>query len=339
MHHLIEYSEFENMEESKSAIWIDLRSESEYAKGTISGAISMPVFNDEERAIVGTLYLGGQVEEAKRQGVRIFSKKLPDYYERILELTKGESMVILFCARGGYRSKAIFEAFRALNMNVNRLNGGYKAYRQHLLKNIDRLINEKRYIVLDGFTGCGKTDLLYSLESKGLPVLHLEKMANHRGSLLGHVGLGPQPAQKQFESEIYKSLLEMDQPYVFVEGESPRIGKLMIPKELTKAIRSGEHILVSTSLEKRISNIKKDYLFDDDKELLEAIDSMASYINEENRTKLKKYISSGDYNKAIEWLITRYYDQRYKMEGKTYILEVQNDNVEEATEQLIKLVK
>lgn len=136
---------------------IDLRSPSEYIDSTIPGAINIPLFNDEERAEVGTIYRQNSPEEAKRAGIKIVARKLPDMYDKIVKLSLQHKHLIFFCARGGMRSKCVSSFLEALNINALKLAGGYKAYRNHLLENLPIIIEKIKFIVLYGNTGSGKT--------------------------------------------------------------------------------------------------------------------------------------------------------------------------------------
>ena len=163
---------FDDIEEGiiDDYVFIDLRSPSEYMEGTIPGAINVPLFNDDERAEIGTIYKQRSPEESKKSGIEIVSKKLPDIYEKIVDLDTTYKHLVFFCARGGMRSNSIVSFFEALGINAMQLEGGYKAYRHHILESLPKLVGKISFIVLYGNTGVGKTNILDMLKEKGMDV-------------------------------------------------------------------------------------------------------------------------------------------------------------------------
>ena len=207
MYKVIKYEDIDSYSSDESFILIDVRSPSEFASETIPGAINIPIFDDEERKSVGTTYVQQSTDEAKKMGMIAASKKLPAIYEQISELDEKYDKLILFCARGGFRSSSLVSLFMTVGVNVFKLDKGYKGYRGFINENLPKVIDGVKFVVLYGNTGTGKTDILKFLEEKGQDVLDLETCANHRGSTLGSVGLGNQSSQKMFESLINKSSL------------------------------------------------------------------------------------------------------------------------------------
>jgi len=213
----------------KKACFIDVRSEGEFAEGAIPGAINIPLFNDEERARIGTTYKQVGTEEAKMLGLEIAGPKLPALFEQIKNISKDKE-VILYCWRGGMRSKYTASILNTLGLDVKRIQGGYKAYRRYVYNYLDREIIPHKCIILHGLTGVGKTFVLQKLLTMGYPVLDLEHLARHRGSTYGKIGLPPSPSQKDFEAQIVKSLVEAeDKGIIIAECESRRVGNLIVP--------------------------------------------------------------------------------------------------------------
>ena len=250
----IEYGEIQG-----NYILVDVRSPGEFEEATIKGAINIPLFDDEERKIIGTVYTRESVEKAKRIGLEVASKKLLHIYDEIKELNKQYDKIVLFCARGGMRSGVLGMLLSSLGVNTERINEGYKGYRKFVIENLPQLNDKVKYIVLHGNTGVGKTEILKQLECDGFDVLDLEGFANHRGSLLGTVGLGKGTSQKEFESKIYHMLKGSKSSYVFIEAESKRIGNSIIPDFIFEKMKSGIHIFVDADIDFRTDLIIKEY--------------------------------------------------------------------------------
>ncbi|WP_010292506.1 rhodanese-like domain-containing protein [Clostridium senegalense] len=141
-------------------VLVDVRSPLEYKENTIPGAVNIPLFNDEERALVGTIYKQESTEKAKKIGMEIVSKKLPSIYDEFLKLEKKHKKIVLFCARGGMRSGSLVALLSSLGMRVEKIKGGYKSYRGYVLEELPKLNEQVKYIVLHGNTGVGKTEIL-----------------------------------------------------------------------------------------------------------------------------------------------------------------------------------
>lgn len=315
-------------------ILIDVRSPEEYSKFTIPGAISLPIFDNEERKLIGTVYNHESVEKAKKIGVDFASKKLPALYEEISRLKKDHDKIVLFCERGGYRSSSLSALFSSIGISVAKLRGGYKGYRAVVNDMLPRLNKEVKYIVIHGYTGTGKTELLRMLQSRGYDVIDLEKYANHRGSLLGNVGLGSCVSQKQFESLIYDSLKSRKSDIIFVEGESSRIGNIVVPNYIMESMRAGWHILAEGSIEKRVERIVEEYTNKEDckAEIVNSLERLGKHISAKRIEEYKKGVEKENYCEVAKDLMLRYYDPMYENEQKKfkYELTVNTDNMEKA---------
>jgi tRNA 2-selenouridine synthase len=315
-------------------ILIDLRSPGEFSDFTIPGAVNLPLFDNEERKLIGTVYNHESVEKAKKIGVDFASKKLPMLYEEISKLKKDHEKIVLFCERGGLRSSSVCSLLSSLGVGAVKLRGGYKGYRSVVNAMLPKLNSGVNYIVIHGYTGTGKTELLKMLEDKGHDVLDLEKYANHRGSLLGDVGLGSRISQKQFEALVYDNLRSRRTDIVFVEGESSRIGNIVIPHYIMESMKAGRHILAEGSLDKRVKRIVEEYTLHVDckADIKNSLEKLGRHISAKRIEEYTRCIEEDNYCEVARDLMIRYYDPMYENEQKEfeYELTVNTDNMENA---------
>ncbi|MDP4171532.1 MAG: tRNA 2-selenouridine(34) synthase MnmH, partial [Bacillota bacterium] len=188
----------EDLFNTENPVIIDVRAPIEYKDGSIPGSINIPLFTDEERHIIGIIYKNEGQASAKWRAMELVSPKLPGLLKEIKELSEGKIPVI-HCWRGGMRSQAVMTFLEFSGIRAKRLAGGYKAYRQYILQQIPSMLPEKA-VVIHGMTGVGKTEILKILNNQGYPVLDLEGMAGHRGSIFGSIGIGEGNNQKTFDS-------------------------------------------------------------------------------------------------------------------------------------------
>jgi len=303
-----------------SHIFVDVRSPLEYNEDSIPNAINIPLMNDEERKAIGTTYKQIGKNEAKRLGVELISPKMPELFEQVLELKSKNNQIVAFCARGGYRSTFFASVFSSIGIPIAQLEGGYKEYRKEVMASIPILNDKTTYIVLHGNTGVGKTDILQSLKEIGYSVLDLEGAANHRGSLLGSIGIGNCNSQKKFETNIYYQLSISKSPYVFVEAESRKIGKVVIPNYISEKMQNGIHIFIDADLEYRVNSLKKDYIQDDNWriESITAVERLNKYISKDSLDKLKNEIGLGNFDFVARELMQKYYDPMYTFKSDTF---------------------
>lgn len=333
MYETIDYEEALKIEDKK--IFVDVRSPSEYKKFTIPGAINIPILSDEERVIVGTLYDSGKYDEAKQKGVEFVSKKLPDVFAEFLKLNKEYKYVFLFCARGGYRSASFAGFLHSLGLRVFKINGGYKKYRSFVTETINKAIDEVEFIMLYGNTGTGKTKILKEIKDLGYDILDLEKYANHMGSLLGSVGLGECNSQKMFESLMAEDLLNRKTNVFFVEGESRRIGKIIIQQNVYDKMVSSKKVKIDAEMDYRIENIKEDYVIGKDDELKDAINNLRKYISNTKADEYNRKIDNGEYDDVIRDICINYYDPMYESNKREFVKTYLNKNNREIAKQLI----
>jgi tRNA 2-selenouridine synthase len=331
---------------------IDIRSPIEFKDDAIPGAINIPLFTDEERQEIGTIYKQEGQDVAKWRAMEIVSPKIP---KMLLEIkaasAESNEQPIVNCWRGGMRSKAVVTFLDYAGIRAKRLTGGYKAYRQYILKEIPNIIPETA-VVLHGLTGVGKTKILKILQSRGYPVLDLEGMANHRGSIFGGVGLGSGHNQKQFDSLLFKQLQELKgTDYFLMEAESKRIGKVTQPDELMTKKMNGVNIHIHTPIEQRVAHIAEEYIdpyqekawyFD---VINEAVEKVLRRIKEDElKEVLTDLLNQHQFMEMIHILLESYYDPKYDYKRQEYageFFDIYADNPEDAADkiedQLIKL--
>ncbi len=311
----VSFSEVKN-----KCVFIDVRSPSEFAEGSICGAVNIPILSDEERKIVGTAYKQASKNEARRLGIEFVSPKLPSIFDEILELKKKEPYLVVYCARGGYRSTAFSSIFSAIGVNLFKLVDGYKGYRKYILESMTSLNEDITYVVLHGNTGVGKTDILMELKNMGYSVLDLEGAANHRGSLLGSIGIGDCNPQKVFEANIFNQLDNINSKYVFIEAESKQIGKAVIPDCVFSKMKSGIHIFIEADLDYRAKSLKKDYVLNKNwiEESIKAIDLLRKYMSNEKINYLEKILRQGNFEEVAKELMINYYDPMYMHKANEY---------------------
>lgn len=336
MNQIISYKDAENIKRKSKTIFIDVRSPKEYSLETIPGSINIPLLNNKEREIVGTAYRKESSDKAKKLGVEFVSKKLPIIYEEISSLNNKYDNLIFFCARGGYRSSSIVSVLNSIGVKTIKLEGGYKGYRKHIMEELPNMVNDIDFIVLYGNTGTGKTKILKYLRREGMNVVDLEGDANHRGSTLGGVGLGDQTSQKEFESLIYNDLKARNNNLVFIEGESRRIGKDVVPEYLFNRMKEGIHVNIEADLDYRVQTILNDYVHGTDDELINSLNYLRQHLG---NSKIDTYISlikKKNYAKVIEELMINYYDPLYENNTRNIIKNFHNSDHLTTAKKIIK---
>jgi tRNA 2-selenouridine synthase len=240
---------------------VDVRSPSEFAEDHIPGAESRPVLDDAERARVGTMYAKESGFAAKRTGAAIVARNIAAMLEGPFAGKSRHWSPVVYCWRGGQRSRSLTHLMNEIGWRAVQLEGGYRAWRRHVIAQLDLLPARFRFEVVCGLTGSGKSRLLDALSSLGAQVLDLEALARHRGSLLGDLPDEGQPTQKTFDSELAVALERFDAGRtVYVESESKKIGTVQVPDALLAAMRSAHCIRVDTPAPLRVALLKDEYV-------------------------------------------------------------------------------
>jgi len=321
----------------KKFMLIDVRSPSEYEEFHIPGAVNLPLFSNEERAEVGTLYKQKGPEYAKVRGIEIFSHKLSAFYQEVRALTREAEQTVIYCWRGGMRSKSVANFMTVMGVVCWQLVGGIRSFRKLVTEQLCAFSQEKKpFVVIEGYTGSRKTDILKQLDDKGYPVIDLEGLAAHRGSIFGSVGLRPK-SQKAFECGLWQRLLALkDAPYYIIEGESKRIGRVVLPSFINEGKERGEHIMIDYPFKLRIEAILEEYRPNENKEAInEAFSHLKKYLQPPLLEELAVALENEKYELFISYLLERYYDPRYRHKLKNYPREskyLSMTSVDEGTE-------
>lgn len=308
---------------SKRLPVLDVRSPSEYLHAHIPDAISLPLFTDEERKVVGTTYKQKSRQLAIKAGLEYFGVKMKPMVEQVEDILRKrkkpgnhpeeENAVIVHCWRGGMRSAGVAWLLDLYGFKVYTLAGGYKAFRKWTLQQFEKPYPIK---VLGGYTGSGKTELIEALQKQKLPVIHLEALAGHRGSAFGNIGMPKQPSQEQFENLLALALftnLETASDLgksIWMEDESQRIGDVNIPITLWQQMRQASLYFLDIPFEQRLMHILNVYGHLDKMKMINAI------------IRIKKRLGGLDAKDAVNAfmedrtadcfrILLRYYDKWY----------------------------
>mgnify|MGYP000179295036 CR=1 FL=1 len=249
-------------EEDYSEI-IDVRSPSEFAEDHMPGAINLPVLDDQQRAKVGTIYKQVSSFEARKIGASLVAGNISRHLESHFAAKDKNYHPLVYCWRGGQRSQSLAAVLVQIGWQVTVLDRGYKTYRAYVREQLEQLPQQFTYRVLCGLTGSGKTLILRQLAQRGVQVLDLEELANHRGSLLGQEWEDEplsQPSQKWFESLLLEKLQHFDvHKPVWVEAESNKIGQIYLPHSVWQNMKDASCVEVELPLARRIEWLLQEY--------------------------------------------------------------------------------
>jgi tRNA 2-selenouridine synthase len=294
---------------------VDVRSPSEFSLDYIPGAINCPVLDDEERARVGTIHAQESAFTARKTGAALVARNIAHHIDTVFADRPKHWRPLIYCWRGGQRSASMTIVLRQIGWDAKKLAGGYKAYRRHVVAEIDRRIPDISFRVICGLTGAGKSALLRELEQRDAQVLDLEKLAAHRGSVLGNLPEGPQPGQKMFESRIWEALrgVSSSQP-VYVEAESRRIGNLRVPDSLLAVMRDSPCILLDASTPARVTLLLREYAHFTlaPADLFAKLDCLMRLHGRKRIDRWKNLATTGDWDAFVCELLEDHYDPAYR---------------------------
>ena len=306
----IDIAEFLSVSENIPVV--DVRSPAEYRKGHISGSVNLPLFSDDDRVKVGTLYIKNGKEDAYLLGLEIVGPKLQNFAKDAKRLAVNQQLLV-HCWRGGMRSNSMAWLFEQAGIQVSTLKGGYKSYRHYVL---EWFFKKPNLIVLGGMTGSGKTEILNELRKTGCQVVDLEGLANHKGSAFGGLGQSNQPTQEQFENNLFSLLQLFDyRSVIWIEDESIAIGKVQLPKPLFEFMKQARVISIWRDKETRISRLVDEYAFFSSVELAESIRKIAKRLGGKATNDALAALLEEDYQKVAH-IALQYYDKSYQNQLK-----------------------
>jgi tRNA 2-selenouridine synthase len=286
---------------------IDVRSEGEFERGHIPGAVNIPLLTNEERAAVGTDYKTSGQAEAIKTGFRLVGPRLVDIIhdtERIAE----EKEIIVHCWRGGMRSDFFCRFVQMAGIKTHQLKGGYKSYRKLVHQSFHQPF---QFMVIGGYTGSGKTEILQVLAKAGEQVIDLEQLANHKGSVFGGLMMSQQPTTEQFENNLFEVINTLDvNKRIWIEDESIAIGKIFLPLTFWKTLCTSPVIEIEMEKANRVGRLVNEYSKSNPAEFLNAMSGIIKKLGGQHYKAAKEKLLADDWSAAIDSILT-YYDKAY----------------------------
>jgi len=293
---------------------IDARSQSEYAEDRVPGAVNWPSLTDEERKLVGTEYKQVSPFVAKKRGAALVARNIAAHIEREVFDKPKDWQPLVYCWRGGKRSASLALVLDQIGFKVHLLEGGYREYRRAVMADLEQLPSRFNYHVVCGKTGSGKSRLLHALRELGAQVLDLERLANHRGSVLGLVPGSPQPSQKQFDSRVWDALRRFDPARpVWIESESKKVGELRVPEGLVERMRVSPCLRIELPIAARVALLMEDYDFfvKDVPAFCERLDALRALRGNEVVNAWQQSAKDGRIEEVVCELLVKHYDPVY----------------------------
>jgi len=286
---------------------LDVRTPAEFAQGHIPGAINLPIFTNEERVIIGTLYKKEGKQPAILKGLELVGPKLHSFVQEAIKMNKNGTFLV-HCWRGGMRSSSMAWFIETYGFKCLTLKGGYKNYRKQILGSFNE---QKNIVVLGGKTGSGKTMILHQLQKQNEQIIDLEKIAHHKGSSFGSLGEEPQPSQEQFENELASHFSKIDATKkVWVENESRRIGTTVIPPGFWEQMKNALVVSIDLPTEERVNYLVSEYGKFSKEELITATTRIGKKLGGQHVKRAIQAIEEGDLKTAFEICLV-YYDKTY----------------------------
>lgn len=320
---------------------VDVRSPSEFRTGHIPKAHNIPLFDDKEREVVGTIYREKGRTEAIIEGLRLSGPAMYSKLERALAIAEQKKLLV-HCWRGGMRSEAMAWLFSLGDIETEVLEGGYKSYRHHLLVS---LTDKRKLIILGGLTGSGKTDILRRLSTTGHQVIDLEGLANHKGSAFGSLGQLPPPTSEHFANLLFEKWKQTDATRpLWLEDESQNIGTVFMPREFYLNMQNNPVIVLLMDVKTRLPRLLEEYSKYSVADLVSSVKRISRRLGGENSGEAIESIEKGNFSRAVE-ITLRYYDKAYmyslkkKQADNLIYVETDTDDVSINTGKILSAVK
>lgn len=301
----------------QSGVLLDVRTPAEFAQGHIPGARNLPLFTDEERVDIGTLYKQVGRQQAVQEGLKRVGPRLAELAGQLIAARDSapDHPLRLHCWRGGLRSGSVAWLASTLELPVVLLDGGYKAYRHWVHAVMDKPWPLR---LLGGRTGTGKTALLLALAARGVAVVDLEGLAHHRGSSFGGLGLPPQPSVEHFENRLAQVLSRFaTAAEIWLEAESAQVGRCRIPEGLWRQMKTAPVLEVRRPLEERLHHLVEIYGSQDPAALREATLRISKRLGPQRTAAAVEAIGVGAMDQACAQMLD-YYDRCYDRESATH---------------------
>ena len=332
----IKYPKLDSNTESN---WIDVRCPREYKKGHYTDAINIPIFSDDEYQELGQIYR----KEGDTVASQLGYKYALNSKSRILTSMKelNENNFIIYCARGGMRSKGFQAIVNQEGYKTSRIKKGYKEIREHVLNSF----KQKRVVVIiAGSTGTGKTTIINKMKECGHNIIDLEKLANHRGSAFGDLGVAEQASQQQFENDLSYFWTQTDPGRnVFIESESRKIGKVSIPEGIWTQMIKALYLKIDMGIDRRVENLIKDYGEYPRSDLEKRIHQISRKLGGQNVKTAIELLESNSLHDLCKFLLENYYDKMYRVaynrrNSKKEEIKVTNETNEQIIESILAKV-
>ncbi len=295
-----------------SHLVVDVRTPLEFSEDHIPGALNVPLLDNEERVEIGILYKQAGPHAARRRGLELTAPRFPRIVAEI-ESHACERPVLVYCWRGGLRSKTVATILELVGYEAAQLHGGYRSYRNHVVSYFENFVPPGPLVVIHGLTGVGKTRLLQSLDDRKYTVVDLEGLACHRGSAFGSLGLDQSISQKRFESMLWDAMRRGPEGKpVIVEGESKRIGRISLPGNMYEVMSNGIRIWCEASLETRVSRLIEEYGRPEYRDgMAEALARISRKLGGQKYKEISGYLENGELEPFMTGLLDGYYDRVY----------------------------
>ena len=318
---------------------IDVRSEIEFDKGHIPGAVNIPILNTEERKIVGTTFKQAGQKHAILKGLELTGPHLSKRLKQAVKLVENKENIVVHCWRGGMRSSFFAYLLEFFGLKVTIIKGGYKSYRQQVIKSFEVNYN---FSILGGMTGSGKTHILHELDKINTAIIDLEGLANHRGSSFGALGMEKQPSQEQFENNLSYQLIRTNKKNCWLEDESRTVGARIIPEGIWNQMRQAPHYFLDKTFELRLDQIMEDYGAFSKEDLQFCMDRISKRLGPQHAKKAINHIEIGELREAFSIALI-YYDKTYTYQkeihplGKKFQIECKSKNNSQIAKHLFEL--